>query len=229
MITPNTIFWIIFIGVTIASTLVQSKLQSKMKKYSMMPLLNGLTGHQVAAQMLRDHGINNVTVGSVAGQLTDHFNPANMTVNLSEIVDGRCSIASAAVAAHECGHAVQHATGYAPLRLRSALVPAVSFASKLIPWVLLAGMILIEVFPQLLLIGIAGFALTALFSVVTLPVEIDASRRAVAWLDRTGIVPPDQHQYAADALKWAAYTYVVAAVSSLATLFYYITVYTSRR
>lgn len=229
MITPNTIFWIIFIGVTIASTLVQSKLQSKMKKYSTMPLLNGLTGHQVAEQMLRDHGINNVTVGSVAGQLTDHFNPANMTVNLSEIVDGRCSIASAAVAAHECGHAVQHATGYAPLRLRSALVPAVSFASKLIPWVLLAGMFLIEVFPQLLLIGIAGFALTALFSVVTLPVEIDASRRAVAWLDRTGIVPPDQHQYAADALKWAAYTYVVAAVSSLATLFYYITVYTSRR
>lgn len=229
MITSSALIWVIFIGITIASTIVQSKLRSKMQKYSHMPLKNGLTGHQVAEKMLRDHGIGNVTVGSVAGQLTDHFNPANMTVNLSEIVDGRCSIASAAVAAHECGHAVQHATRYAPLQLRTALVPVVSFASKIVPFVLLGGVILIEVFPQLLLIGIACFALTALFSVVTLPVEINASRRAVAWLDRTGLVPAEQHKYAVDALKWAAYTYVVAAVSSLATLFYYITVYNSRR
>lgn len=178
--------------------------------------------------MLHDNGINNVTVTSVSGQLTDHYNPANGTVNLSDVVFSVNSVASAAVAAHECGHALQHAQGYAPIKLRSALVPVVSFASQWITWVLLAGILLIEVFPMVMLVGICLFALTTLFSLVTLPVEIDASRRAVAWLESSGVTHGIKTEHAKDALHAAAYTYVVAALSSLATLFYYVMIFLGR-
>lgn len=219
-----TIWWILFIGIAIVSYAVSSALQSKFKKYSKIPLLHGMTGKEVAEQMLRENGITDVSVISTPGSLTDHFNPQNKTVNLSEDVYGSCSVAAAAVAAHECGHAVQHAKGYSPLKLRSSLVPIVSISSQYISWILLAGMVFIHSFPMLLWFGILLFALTTIFSLVTLPVEIDASRRAVQWLDKAQIVNQDNKKYAVDALKWAAYTYVVAAISSLATLFYYIMV-----
>ena len=177
----------LFIGIAIISFLVQANLQSKFKKYSRVPLASRLTGREVAEKMLRDNGIYNVSVTCVPGNLTDHFNPTNGTVNLSEGVYNSNSVAAAAVAAHECGHAVQHAYGYAPLRMRSALVPVVSFASTWVQWVLLAGILLVESFPGILLLGIALFAMTTLFSFITLPVEIDASRRATAWLQRAGL------------------------------------------
>ena len=213
-------YLIIFLGVTILSWVVQANLQSKFKKYSQVPLNGGMTGREVAEKMLRDNGIYNVSVTCTPGHLTDHYNPTNGTVNLSESVYHSNSVAAAAVAAHECGHAVQHAVAYAPLQLRSALVPVVSFASNTVQWVLLAGILLVEVFPTLLLIGIGLFALTTLFSFVTLPVEIDASRRATQWLSSAGITSPYNHQMAVSALSSAAYTYVVAAIGSLATLLY---------
>jgi hypothetical protein len=186
-----------------------------------------MSGREVAEKMLRDNGIYDVQVISVEGTLTDHYNPANKTVNLSlEVYSGQ-SIASAAVAAHECGHAVQHARGYAWLTMRSALVPVVQFSSNIVQWVLLAGILLIQVFPGLLLAGIALFALTTLFSFITLPVELDASRRALAWLNSTNIAYGDQHDKAKDALKWAALTYVVAAIASLVTLIQYILIFLS--
>ncbi len=194
-----------------------------------MPLTNGMTGREVAEKMLRDNGIYDVTVTSTSGMLTDHYNPMNKTVNLSEGVYGSTSVAAAAVAAHECGHAVQHARGYAPLRMRSALVPVVQFSSSIVSWVLLAGILMVNSFPQLLLIGICLFAMTTLFSFITLPVEIDASRRALVWLSSAGITNAFNHQQAMDALKSAAYTYVVAALGSLATLIYYVTIYMNRR
>lgn len=221
--------WIVFIGIAILSYLVQASLKSKFEKYSQIPLTNGMTGKEVAEKMLRDNGIYDVTVTSTSGMLTDHYNPMNKTVNLSEGVYGSASVAAAAVAAHECGHAVQHARGYAPLRMRSALVPVVQFSSSIVSWVLLAGIIMVHSFPQLLLIGICLFAMTTLFSIITLPVEIDASRRALAWLSRAGITNAFNHQQAMDALKSAAYTYVVAALGSLATLIYYVTIYMNRR
>jgi Zn-dependent membrane protease YugP len=179
--------------------------------------------------MLHDNGITGVKVESIEGQLTDHYNPADKTVNLSlEVYNGR-SISSAAVAAHECGHAVQHAKAYAWLGLRSNLVPAVSFASKWVQWILLAGILLVRTFPALLLAGIVLFALTTLFSFITLPVEIDASRRALAWLSNAGITSYQNNEKAQDALKWAAYTYVIAALGSLATLLYYIMIFTGSR
>ncbi len=220
--------YIIFIGITIASYLVQSSLKSKFEKYSREPLDIPLTGRDVAAKMLHDNGINNVNVTSVNGQLTDHYNPANATVNLSDVVFSVNSVASAAVAAHECGHALQHAKGYAPLKLRSALVPVVSFASNWVTWILLAGILLVETFPIVLGVGVALFAMTTLFSFVTLPVEIDASRRAVAWLESSGITQGEKTQHAREALRAAAYTYVVAALSSLATLVYYAMIFLSR-
>ena len=189
--------WIVFIGIAVISYLVQSSLQSKFEKYSQIPLSNGMTGREVAEKMLRDNGIYDVRVVSTGGMLTDHYNPANKTVNLSEGVFNTCSVAAAAVAAHECGHAVQHARAYAPLQMRSALVPVV--------------------------------AMTTLFSFITLPVEIDASRRALAWLSNAGVTSSYNHSQAKDALKSAAYTYVVAALGSLATLIYYITIFTNRR
>ena len=221
--------WIIFIGVAVVSWLVQMNLQSKFKKYSKIPTGNGMTGADVALKMLHDNGIYDVTVTHTPGHLTDHYNPANKTVNLSESVYNSNSIMAAAVAAHECGHAVQHATAYAFLNMRSKLVPIVSFASHWVQWVLLAGIILLQSFPQLMLFGIILFALTTLFSFVTLPVEINASARALAWLDRAGITNVSTHDKAKDALKWAAYTYVVAALSSLATLVYYILLFLGSR
>lgn len=223
------IYWIIFIGISLLSWLVSSRLQRKFEAYSQIPLPNGMTGREVAEKMLHDNGIYDVTVTSTSGHLTDHYNPANKTVNLSEGVYLSNSIAAAAVAAHECGHAVQHAQAYAPLKMRSALVPVVSFASNWMMWVLLAGMLMIQRLPQLMLFGIILFATTTLFSFITLPVEINASQRALVWLNRAGITNSYTHDKAADALKSAAYTYVVAALSSLATLLYYIMIFLGGR
>ncbi len=216
-----SIYWIIFIGFMILSWITQHNLKQKFDAYSKVPTSPGLTGREVAERMLRDNGIYNVTVTCTPGALTDHYNPVERTVNLSEPVYNTCSIAAAAVAAHECGHAVQHACAYGPLRMRSALVPVVSFASSWVQWVLLAGMVLIETFPSIMALGVALFALTTLFSFVTLPVEIDASRRATRWLQTAGITTPANHAMAVSALRSAAYTYVVAALGSLATLLYY--------
>ena len=221
-------YLIIFGAVAILSYLVQANLKSKFKKYSAEPLSSGMTGREVAEKMLHDHGIYNVSVISTAGQLTDHYNPTNHTVNLSESVYASRSVAAAAVAAHECGHAVQHAVAYGPLTMRSALVPVVSFASNILSWILLAGILMVETFPGLLLVGIGLFALTTLFAFVTLPVEIDASRRATAWLRSAGITTTRDHGMAVSALRSAAYTYVVAALSSLATLLYYVMIYMGR-
>ena len=222
-------YWILFIAIALASYLVQANLNNKFKKYSRIPLGNGMTGREVAEKMLRDNGIYDVRVISTPGQLTDHYNPTNKTVNLSEGVYLSDSVAAAAVAAHECGHAVQHAVAYSPLKMRSALVPVVSATSHWISWILLAGILLIQTFPQILLIGIILFACTTLFSFITLPVEIDASRRALVWLNRAGITTSRNQTQARDALKSAAYTYVVAAISSLATLVYYVMIYMGRR
>jgi Zn-dependent membrane protease YugP len=220
---------VIFIGFMLLSLIVSQVLKSKFRKYSAIPIGNGYTGKDIAEKMLRDKGIYDVQVISVQGQLTDHYNPETKTVNLSQEVYSKSSISAAAVAAHECGHAVQHAESYAFLKMRSALVPAVSFASNWVQWVLLAGILLINTFPQLLLAGIVLFAATTLFSFITLPVEIDASRRALAWLTSSGITNYETQSKAQDALKWAAYTYVVAALASLATLLYYIMIFTGRR
>ena len=221
--------WVIMIIVMVLSYIIQLTLNSKFDKYSRIPGPHGLTGADVARLMLRQNGINDVTVQSVAGKLTDHFNPQDMTINLSEGVYNSTSVAACAVAARETGHAIQHATGYAPLRLRSALVPVVTFANNTVQWVLLLGVIMINVFPSLLWIGIGLFAMTTLFSLVTLPVEINASQRAIAWLTGSGVVDDSTKPYAVDALKWAAFTYVIAAIGSLATLFYYIGIASSRR
>lgn len=221
--------WILFIGIALVSWLVQANLQRKFKKYSKIPTGNGMTGRDVAIKMLNDNGIYDVKVISTPGQLTDHYNPTNKTVNLSEGVYESNSIMAAAVAAHECGHAVQHERAYAPLKMRSALVPAVSFASRWVMWILLGGIMLLNSFPQLLLAGIVLFALTTLFSFVTLPVEIDASKRALVWLSSSGITNSFNHKQAEDALRSAAYTYVVAALGSLATLVYYIMIFMGRR
>ena len=221
--------WVIMIIVMVLSYIIQLTLNSKFDKYSRIPGPHGLTGADVARLMLRQNGINDVTVQSVSGKLTDHFNPQDMTINLSEGVYNSTSVAACAVAAHETGHAIQHATGYAPLRLRSALVPVVTFANNTVQWVLLLGVIMINVFPSLIWIGIGLFAMTTLFSLVTLPVEINASQRAIAWLAGSGVVDDNTKPYAVDALKWAAYTYVIAAIGSLATLFYYIGIASSRR
>ena len=190
---------------------------------------NGLTGKDVAEKMLRDNGITDVRVVPTAGHLTDHYNPATHTVSLSESVYYSNSIAAAAVAAHECGHAVQHATAYGPLKMRSALVPVVSFSSNIMTWVLLGGMLMLHSFPQLMLFGIILFATTTLFSFITLPVEINASQRALKWLNNSGITNSYTHDKAADALRSAAYTYVVAALGSLATLLYYVMIFLGSR
>lgn len=220
---------VLFVGIAVVSYIVQANLRNKFEKYSRIPVANGMTGREVALKMLYDNGIYDVSVVSTGGSLTDHYNPATKTVNLSEEVYNECSIAAAAVAAHECGHAVQHARAYAPLRLRSNLVPVVSFASQWLTWVILIGILTIEAYPQIMLAGIVLFATTTLFSFVTLPVEIDASRRATQWLKQSGMVSLSTYPYAVDALKSAAYTYVVAALSSLATLVYYIMMYMGRR
>ncbi|MEE0951947.1 MAG: zinc metallopeptidase [Paludibacteraceae bacterium] len=216
-------YWIIFIGFALLSWMVSASLERKFKRYSKEAL--PLTGREVAERMLRENGIDDVSVTCTKGHLTDHYDPTTKTVNLSESVYNSANIAAAAVAAHECGHALQHATAYAPLRMRSALVPVVSFASNWVMWILLIGMLVINTFPHLMLFGIILFAMTTLFSFITLPVEVNASQRAVAWLRNTGITDNHTTEMASDALHSAAYTYVVAALSSLATLVYYILIF----
>jgi len=221
--TTTTIYWILFIAIALVSWAVSASLKRKFERYSQEQL--PMTGRDVAEKMLRDHGISDVQVTCVSGQLTDHYNPATKTVNLSKDVFYGANVAAASVAAHECGHAVQHAEAYAPLKMRSALVPVVSFAGNWMTWILLIGMFTINTFPQLMLIGIGLFATTTLFSFITLPVEVNASQRAVNWLREAGITDNHTTEMASDALHSAAYTYVVAALSSLATLVYYILIF----
>lgn len=221
--------WIIMILVMVLSWIIQRTLQSRFDKYSRVSSPRGLTGADIARLMLKQNGITDVEVVSIAGRLTDHYNPQDKTLNLSQDVYARSSIAACAVAAHETGHAIQHATGYGPLRMRSSLVPVVTFCNNTVQWVLLAGVLLIQFSPALLWVGIALFAMTTLFSFVTLPVEINASRRAVQWLKQSGVVNYETAPMAEDALKWAAYTYVIAAIGSLATLLYYISIANNRR
>lgn len=221
-------YLLIFGVFMLLSWLVQYRMKSKFAKYSKIPLSGGMTGKEIAAEMLRQNGIYDVKIGSVQGQLTDHYNPTNRTINLSpEVYQGR-SVMAAAVAAHETGHALQHAHAYSWLQMRSALVPIVSISSRWVQWILLAGILLINTFPQLLLVGIILFAMTTLFSFITLPVEFDASKRALAWLDSSGITRYEQHDQAKDGLKWAAMTYVIAALGSLATLLYYLMIFMGR-
>ena len=222
-----SMYWILFIGIAVASYLVQSNLKRKFEVYSRQPC--PYSGKEVAEMMLRAHGIYDVRVISTSGRLTDHYNPTDKTVNLSEDVYASYSVAAAAVAAHECGHAVQHACAYGPLKMRSALVPAVSFASSWMQWILLIGIFTIQTFPQIMLGGIILFAMTTLFSFITLPVEINASMRATRWLRQADIVSPSSYPMAVDALRSAAYTYVVAALSSLAILVYYVSIFFGRR
>jgi len=229
-------YWVIFGVFMIISLIVSQTLKSKFNKYSKEPLRSGLTGREIAEKMLRDNGIMDVTVISTKGQLTDHYNPKNKTINLSEGVYNSNSVAAAAVAAHETGHAVQHATAYQWLTMRSNMVPVVQFGANWSQWILLAGMVMLSVSATfqsigvvVLMVGVALFALTTIFSFITLPVEYNASRRALAWLDATGITSGQENEHAKDALKWAARTYLVAALSSLATLLYYIAMITARR
>ena len=223
--------WILMIVVMFLSMIIQNMLQSRFEKYFRVRTNSGMTGAEIARKMLADHGITDVKVTCIPGRLTDHYNPQTKTVNLSESVYNESSVAAAAVAAHECGHVVQHEKGYLPLKLRTALVPVVSFSSNIVQWVLLAGVLMVTMFHSypVLIAGIVLFALTTLFSFVTLPVEINASHRAVAWLENAGITNYETKPMAIDALKWAAYTYVVAAVGSLATLLYYISFLNDRR
>lgn len=218
---------ILFITIALFSWGVSALLDHRFKTYSKVSI--ALTGRQVAEKMLRDNGITDVQVTCTTGHLTDHYDPRTKTVNLSENVYNSATVAAAAVAAHECGHALQHSLEYAPLQMRSALVPVVTFASRWVTWILLGGILMIETFPQLLLAGIILYALTTLFSFVTLPVEINASTRAVAWLEQAGITDRQTTPMAASALRSAAYTYVVAALASLGTLVYYIWMFMGRR
>ena len=222
--------YLILVGaIMLFSWLVSSRLKSKFEHYSKLQLQNGMSGAEIAQKMLADNGIYDVRVISTPGQLTDHYNPVDKTVNLSEAVYNQRNAAAAAVAAHECGHAVQHAVGYEWLQMRSKLVPIVSVASGFVQWILLAGILMIKTFPSLLLIGIVIFAATTLFSIVTLPVEYDASNRALAWLKNKNMLNRAEYDGAEDSLKWAARTYVVAALGSIATLLYYVSIYLGGR
>lgn len=216
-------------AIMLASWLVSNRLKNKFEKYSKLQLRNGMSGQEIAEKMLSDHGISDVRVISVAGQLTDHYNPTDKTINLSEAVFNQRNAAAAAVAAHECGHAVQHAMAYSWLMMRSSLVPVVNVASSYMQWILIGGILMLRTFPQLLLVGIVIFAATTLFSIITLPVEYDASNRALAWLENKDMLSQEEQAGAKDALKWAARTYVVAALGSIATLMYYISIFNSRR
>jgi len=226
-------YYIIAGLVFLVSWYVSNKLKSKFKKYSKVHLQNGMSGKEIAEKMLSDNGIHDVKVVSVPGKLTDHYNPATKTVNLSEAVYMERNAAAAAVAAHECGHAVQHATAYSWLKLRSAIVPAVSISSKLSNFVIMAGLILSFtgslIGSSIFLVGIILFAVTTIFTFITLPVEFDASKRALAWLESSNMVTREEHTGAEDALKWAARTYVVSAIGSLATLLYFISIFMGRR
>jgi Zn-dependent membrane protease YugP len=221
--------YILMILMMIASWIVSARFKNRFSKYTATPLDGGMSGREIAERMLRDHQIRDVQIISTEGQLTDHYNPMDRTVNLSREVYYGNSVAAAAVAAHEVGHAVQHADAYSWLEFRSKMVPTLSATSRFMPWLLLGGVLTLQVFPQLLMLGVALFALTTVFTFVTLPVEFDASRRALAWLDRNNITTTRQHSMAKDALHWAAMTYVIAALSSLATLLYYASLLLSRR
>jgi Zn-dependent membrane protease YugP len=229
----TTTYWILFIGIAIASWLVSSNLKRKEKKFSRIPLGNGMRGKDIAEKMLNDSGIYDVRVTMGSGFLTDNYNPGNKTITLSEAVYAGDNVFSAAVAAHETGHAIQHATAYAPLKMRSALVPVVSFSSQWVTWILMGGLLLMgsgsRIGSSILLLGILLFAVTTLFSFITLPVEIDASLRGLTWLNRSGVTTSQNHSAAESALKAAAYTYVIAALGSLATLLYYIMIFLGRR
>lgn len=225
----NMSYMILAGGIMLVSWLVSNRLKSKFDHYSRLQLQNGMSGAEIAEKMLADNGIRDVKVISTPGQLTDHYDPTNKTVNLSESVYNQRNAAAAAVAAHECGHAVQHAQAYQWLTLRSKLVPITNIASQYVQWILLAGIFTIKIFPGLLLIGILVFAATTLFSLVTLPVEYDASNRALAWLKNKNMLNPAEYDGAEDSLKWAARTYVVAALGSIATLLYYVSIYLNRR
>ena len=225
MFLHNGAYWIIFIVFMLLSWIVSSRLKTKFRKYSKMPIASGMTGRDVAEKMLHDNGVTDVAVQSVPGDLSDHYNPLKKTINLSREVFSGSSVAAAAVAAHETGHALQHAQSYAWLNMRSKLAPVVSFSANWIQWVLIAGLILINSRPEILLVGIVLFAITTLFSLITLPVEINASKRALVWLADAGITYSGTHEKAEDALKWAAYTYVIAALGSLATLIWYIMIF----
>ena len=224
-------YWILFIGIALASWLVQANLKNKFEKYSKIPIDGGLTGRDIAVKMLHDNGIYDVEVVSTSGSLTDHYNPANKTVNLSEDVYGACSVAAAAVAAQECGHAVQHARGYAPLALRSQLVPVVQFASSSAMWVILLGLVILATTQNELLcwIGVGLIAMSAVFSLVTLPVEYNASARALEWLQVSRTMQGAQLAQAREALSWAARTYLVAALSAIASVLYYVFLILGRR
>ncbi len=221
--------YFLLILLMLVSWAIQWRLRSKFKQYAQVGLKANLTGAQIAELMLADHGITDVRIISTEGRLTDHYNPTDKTVNLSEGVYAERSAASAAIAAHECGHAVQHATAYSMLQFRSALVPTLSAVSRWMPWILIAGVFMLRTSVIPLGVGIALFSLTTLFSFITLPVEFDASRRALAWMDTRGVVTPQEHAMAKDALWWAAMTYVVAAIASLATLLYYVSIFMRRR
>lgn len=223
------LIYVIFGISALVSWMVSNRLKNRFKTYSKITTANGMTGREVVEKMLRDHNISGVKIGSVSGQLTDHYDPTTKTINLSSEVYNGNNVAAAAVAAHECGHALQHAEAYSFLKMRSALVPVVSIASKWMSWILLAGILMVNSNPQILLLGIILFASTTVFSFITLPVEIDASNRALVWLRNSGITTYESQDKAKDALKWAAYTYVVAALSSLATLMYYVMVYLGSR
>jgi Zn-dependent membrane protease YugP len=225
----NMVFLIIFGGFALISYLIQRRLKNRFEEFSKMPTPNGLTGAQIAKKMLHENGIDDVKITSVDGYLTDHYNPLDKTVNLSPDVYNGSNVSAAAVAAHECGHAVQHARAYSMLMLRSRLVPVVQFSSNIVQWILLGGVLLINVFPALLLIGILLFTATTIFSLITLPVEFDASKRALAWLETSNTLPSLEHEKAKSALGAAAMTYVVAALTSLATLFYYVMIYMGGR
>ena len=226
-VSPYALYWIIFIAIAILSYAVEGNLKRKFSKYSKIPTRDGSTGFEVACRMLADHGLTDVKVICVPGRLSDHYNPQDNTVNLSHDVYYGNSLMAAAVAAHECGHAVQHAQQYAPVKIRSALVPVVQFSSQIVTWVLLLGILMVQAFPGMLLAGIILFAMTTLFSFVTLPVEVDASSRALAWLQHRSSGDKTTMDASKDALKAAAYTYVVAAISSLGTLIYYIMIFLS--
>jgi Zn-dependent membrane protease YugP len=222
-------YLLIFGVFMLLSWLVQMRMKSKFDKYSKVPLMNGMSGKDIAEAMLRQNGITDVRIMSVEGQLTDHYNPLDRTINLSPNVYNGRSVMAASVAAHETGHALQHATAYMWLQMRSQLVPIVSISSRWVQWILLAGILMINIFPSLLLIGIILFGLTTLFSFITLPVEFDASNRALDWLSSTGMIRGEQHEMAKDGLHWAAMTYVIAALASLATLMYYVMIFLGRR
>ena len=222
--------YIIGILFAVAGMIISGVLKRKFKKYSEIPVRGGLTGKDIAERMLQENGITDVQVISVEGMLTDHYNPVNKTVNLSEGVYNSNSIAAAAVAAHECGHAVQHARAYIWLTMRSKMVPAMMISSKYVMWIIMAGLLLVNSLgTTLLLAGIILFGITTLFSFITLPVEVDASRRAIAWLEGSSLAGSMEMGKAKDALNWAGYTYVAAALGSLATLIYYIMIYMGRR